>query len=379
MQDPSAVPPAKDSTSAEQPASDAAASPPVAPPLLAPPRNRLQLHPLSFILAIALLAVLVIWPPLTHGPDESTLAHAAAVFIGCMTFASVLGLLAWWLTGRSKLTGNVVFSVVVAVQVGGFALGGMIRSREQANRAFEQRARAVVGEIESKGGKVTSEDRRKLLATLREGSQTLSGEEAIVSAAAADLTAKLFASQNELDAKVAEAQRAGVMTLKGIDSPEELDRRVSFLRDLLKINSEVEDQLRGMGSAYARQLTDRGIDRSRIPALASKFSGSRKLKLVQEMRATDREFLQELIDDRTILRELWGHWHIDADHKGPVFDPGSEDRVSEFRNHAKAALAAAKHEQELKSSFKDVKAPASGDSGATGRQEEPKPQVAPPG
>ncbi|MEX2219430.1 MAG: hypothetical protein WD749_11820 [Phycisphaerales bacterium] len=322
-------------------------APPTEPPR--PPRGyrKSALHPLSFALALALLAALCIWPPPT--PNEGgLLAAILGRWIGGLVIASLLGLLAWWLTRRSHRAANLIFCVVLSLNLTAAVIGGIRHAQVQAFGAYKKASTTVLEDLRQRGYQnATAEDRERLLAAAEEGARTLYGRDAIVAAATADAIRSFQSEADEYQRRLTALSRAGGFSIAGLKSPPDADGRLALIGALREASIALEAKTRDMGAAFASGLESRGIEPKLAAGVRRTFESGGELELLLQVRSLDREINDAGTQLITLLRDNWSSWEPDSSGKRPVFRDDKSALFEQFRRYANALQNASEQQQAL--------------------------------
>jgi hypothetical protein len=316
----------------------------------APERKRSILHPISVPFLLAVPAALATWPPRTADPELEILSHTIGTCIGYLIFASLLGLLAGWLSTRR--VGNIVLCLILSLQTAGVVAVGIRHDRADAQRRAAAKADAALKSISSKAPEdVTPEDRKTLAATLDQTSQHLDNKGSVIVASTAATVRQISPFADDMQAKMKALNEGGGLGADGLTSIAIVEARIASCLAVKDSAEKLAAQLRAAPDIYRKNLVERGVPEDRAKTLANGFAEGGMFESAARLRALDSEILGHAAAMLAILRDHWGKWHVDPGAAGPTWTDPDPGAIGAYNQHSADLQAASDAQLELQSAM----------------------------
>ena len=294
------------------------------------------------------LARFSVWLPLSiiifsgylqrYGGGSNSLSHPVLVGLG---FAVIIAGLAGFACGiaalchRTEGESNVVGKSIAGLALSSFLivmfLIGFVNGFQRAVKAREsvaslrqsiKEANADVRRSFDPTNGITANPQvfDKAIDAAKQASKDLPGESGLVLDASAAYLTELQRLSKAYDVEFKKLQAAQILTATNLTSKDQIPPRKQLVSHFLQVNDDVDRFVASSETAFKNELVKRNVSQQRIQLEVDAFhrASQPRTPLVREIRATDRQIGNAMLNILALYESEWGRWRYDA-QVGKVF------------------------------------------------------------
>ena len=200
----------------------------------------------------------------------------------------------------------------------------------------------------------------KAITAAKQASKDLPGESGQVLDASAAYLTELQRLSKAYEVEFKTVQSAHVLTATNLTSKDQIQPRKQIVTHFLQVNDDVDRFVAASGSAFKNELVKRNVSQQRIQREVDAFRSASQPRtpLVREIRSTDRQIGNAMLNILALYESEWGRWRYDAQSGKVLFSDAAT--LGKYTDYLDQIGASARQQVALQRRLLDIQPPRTG-------------------
>ncbi len=297
-------------------------------PAAKPARHRPELRWWGALPVLALVVVVAI--SVTRGlGGPYAISAKMGQFVGVLLVAALLAMVGFWIARRSSLIFNIVFAVVVGLQVVRMGVGLATQPTRQEIAAREQALTSLRSSNEELSAKIMESykqgrvpdaktDTEQRVELLRKTSESLKDDDKRAVEAMADFARDIGGTTAVFNDALQAVVSAGGTDPSTLKTRAMIDERIGLVETLAAANDTLAQKTRELSDGLEQRFETAGVSEEvRKRYLAGMTT---RMATLFRLRDVQRELFRAMLSQLRLLRDSWGKWEFDAASQLVMFE-----------------------------------------------------------
>lgn len=200
----------------------------------------------------------------------------------------------------------------------------------------------------------------KAITAAKQASKDLPGESGQVLDASAAYLTELQRLSKAYEVEFKTVQSAHVLTATNLTSKDQIQPRKQIVTHFLQVNDDVDRFVAASETAFKNELVKRNVSQQRIQREVDAFRSASQPRtpLVREIRSTDRQIGNAMLNILALYESEWGRWRYDAESRKVVFSDAAT--LGKYTDYLDQISASAQQQVALQRRLLDIQPPRTG-------------------